>query len=99
MSDAPTATGLHLHDVLASGQVLAGRFRVERLLGMGGMGMVYLANDLTLEVPVAIKVLRPELAERPQVFERFRRSCCWRARSPARTWCASTTWPNTRAAG
>ncbi|MDQ1118430.1 MULTISPECIES: serine/threonine-protein kinase [Pseudoxanthomonas] len=72
MSDAPTATGLHLHDVLASGQVLAGRFRVERLLGMGGMGMVYLANDLTLEVPVAIKVLRPELAERPQVFERFR---------------------------
>lgn len=72
MSDAPTATGLYLHDVLASGQVLAGRFRVERLLGMGGMGMVYLATDLTLEVPVAIKVLRPELAERPQVFERFR---------------------------
>lgn len=72
MSDAPTATGLYLHQTLSSGQVLAGRFRVERLLGMGGMGMVYLATDLTLEVPVAIKVLRPELAERPQVFERFR---------------------------
>ena len=41
---------------------LAGRYRVERELGRGGMAMVYLAQDLKHERRVAIKVLRPELA-------------------------------------
>jgi serine/threonine-protein kinase len=41
---------------LVSGQRL-GHFRIERLLGAGGMGEVYLATDLALERPVAIKVL------------------------------------------
>ncbi len=41
---------------------LADRYRIERELGAGGMATVYLAEDLRHERPVAIKVLRPELA-------------------------------------
>jgi len=41
---------------------LADRYRVERQLGEGGMATVYLAEDLKHHRPVAIKVLRPELA-------------------------------------
>ena len=41
---------------------LAGRYRIERELGQGGMATVYLARDLKHERQVAIKVLRPELA-------------------------------------
>src|SRR2546427_10117237 len=41
---------------------LAGRYAIERELGRGGMGTVYLAQDLKYDRPVAIKVLRPELA-------------------------------------
>jgi serine/threonine protein kinase len=41
---------------------LAGRYTVERELGRGGMATVYLAQDLKHSRPVAIKVLRPELA-------------------------------------
>ncbi|AHG93294.1 protein kinase (plasmid) [Gemmatirosa kalamazoonensis] len=42
---------------------LAGRYTVERELGVGGMATVYLAHDLRHDRDVAIKVLRPELAE------------------------------------
>src|SRR5690349_5823728 len=41
---------------------LAGRYRIERELGQGGMATVYLAQDLKHDRKVAIKVLRPELA-------------------------------------
>ena len=41
---------------------LAGRYRIERELGAGGMATVYLAFDLKHERPVALKVLKPELA-------------------------------------
>jgi eukaryotic-like serine/threonine-protein kinase len=42
--------------------VLADRYRVEREIGCGGMAHVFLAHDLKLDRPVALKVLRPELA-------------------------------------
>ncbi len=41
---------------------LADRYRIERHLGEGGMATVYLAHDLKHDRPVAVKVLRPELA-------------------------------------
>ena len=43
-------------------QALAGRYTIERELGRGGMATVYLARDLKHDRPVALKVLRPELA-------------------------------------
>src|SRR6266511_3875197 len=53
---------------VAIGSTLAG-FRIERLLGQGAMGAVYLAEDVHLKRKVAVKVLSHELAE----DERFRR--------------------------
>ncbi len=49
------------------------RYHLERELGKGGMGCVYLAKDLQLQRSVAIKVLPPELAARPELRERFLR--------------------------
>ena len=43
-------------------EVLGGRYRIERELGRGGMARVYLAQDLKHSRPVAVKVIRPELA-------------------------------------
>jgi serine/threonine protein kinase len=55
------------------GQVLANRNRVVRAVGAGGMGAVYEALQLDLERRVAIKVLKPEVADDPAHVERFRR--------------------------
>ncbi len=70
-SDA-TQTGLHIRADFAPGTVIGGRYRVESILGIGGMGVVYRATDLALGVPVALKLLRAELAHREDVLERFR---------------------------
>ena len=53
--------------------ILDGRFRVTRLLGSGGMGFVYLAEQVSLSRTVAVKVLRHDLATAPGFSERFRR--------------------------
>src|SRR5438552_3709472 len=62
----------------AAGQELAigaelGGYRIESLLGRGGMGVVYRAHELALDRKVALKVLAPELAEDEGFRERFLR--------------------------
>lgn len=56
---------------IALQEALLGRYSLERELGRGGMGTVYLARDVRLDRPVAIKVLHPELAARPESRRRF----------------------------
>jgi serine/threonine-protein kinase len=53
--------------------VLNDRYEIERRIGRGGMADVFLARDLLLDRPVAIKVLFPEFATDPAFVERFRR--------------------------
>jgi tetratricopeptide (TPR) repeat protein len=58
---------------LAIGAQVAGRYRVMRRLGEGGMGEVYAVDDLILGMTVALKTLRPELEGSTIALERFRR--------------------------
>jgi hypothetical protein len=69
---SPTRTHLDPLAGLAPGRVLAGRYRIEGLLGAGGMGVVYRAHDLELDIDVAVKLLRPEHAARHETRDRFR---------------------------
>ncbi|MEP7044183.1 MAG: protein kinase [Dokdonella sp.] len=73
LDHAATMTGQIIGRELHAGDVLGGRFRIEGLIGIGGMGVVYRAHDLSLDIDVALKLLRPELARRPEAFESFRR--------------------------
>ena len=55
---APRSVGRH-----QVGTVLGGKYRVKRLLGTGGMGSVYKAENTTIGRTVAVKVLHPHLAD------------------------------------
>ena len=52
-------------------RLVEGKYKIERLLGKGGMGAVFLAHDLTLEREVAIKVLPPDISLDEQIVKRF----------------------------
>jgi predicted Ser/Thr protein kinase len=54
------------------GQVLDGRYKIEKILGEGGMGIVYKAVHTSLGKPLAIKVLRPEVSKNEEIVMRFK---------------------------
>ena len=56
-----------------SGETIASKYRLEALLGSGGMGHVYRATNMRAGRAVAIKILRPEHATNPTIVERFLR--------------------------
>jgi len=53
------------------GRTLAGRYQVEGVLGRGTMGVVYSCRHLVLDRSVAIKILKPDLAQEEEVLQRF----------------------------
>ena len=61
--------------LLQKDQTLVSRFSLMELLGEGGMGQVWLVRDLELQVNVAIKVLNPQLATRPDLVELLKNEC------------------------
>jgi serine/threonine-protein kinase len=65
---------------MAAPTEVAGRYRVERRLGAGGMSTVFLATDTVLERPVAVKLLAEHLAEDDDFVARFRREALAAAR-------------------
>jgi serine/threonine protein kinase len=58
---------------LAANVVIAERFRLSRQLGQGGMGSVWLATHLALDIPCAVKFIEGEIAQLPEAQARFER--------------------------
>ncbi len=87
---SPEAVQLHAEESVAAesssdsqdlvGQVLAGRYRVEALLGAGGMGAVYRARHVHMRKVVALKVLHREMTYNPEMVARFEREAVAAAR-------------------
>jgi serine/threonine-protein kinase len=69
-----------LDGLVEPGQILEGKFRVERIIGEGAMGLVAEATHLALDERVALKFLRREAQARPDILARFARE----ARAAAR---------------
>jgi eukaryotic-like serine/threonine-protein kinase len=59
------------HTPIIPGSVLAGKYRVERIIGQGGMGLVVEARHIALDERVALKFLLPEYAQHPEAATRF----------------------------
>jgi|GEM_PF-1180274 len=55
------------------GQLLDGRYRIESLLGKGGIGVVYQATHIHIDTKFAVKILNPDLVANQSAIERFRR--------------------------
>jgi serine/threonine-protein kinase len=65
--------GSTMHPVPSVPKTVDNKYRIEQLLGRGGMGAVYRARDMRLDRPVALKVVRAELLGDPEARRRFRR--------------------------
>jgi serine/threonine protein kinase/tetratricopeptide (TPR) repeat protein len=85
-ADAPTMAGApkmprttsgHINvftgaPILETGTLLAGRYQILNILGVGGMGAVYQALDIELNRTIALKVIRPDLAGNQAIIDRFK---------------------------
>ena len=69
--EAAGANARESEALLSAGHVLAGRYRIGRRLGRGGMGEVYVATHINTGLIVACKVLLPELSRRSEFLRRF----------------------------
>jgi serine/threonine-protein kinase len=58
---------------LRRGEVIDGRYRLRRLIGVGGMGAVYEAEHVSIGKRVALKILHPQFSRHPELVERLRR--------------------------
>ena len=67
-------------ETVALGTILDGKFRVDDIVGRGGMGTVYRAQHLALHEPVAIKVLHADAAADDEILTRFLREAQWAAK-------------------
>ncbi|MCU1309394.1 MAG: Serine/threonine-protein kinase PknB [Candidatus Angelobacter sp.] len=69
---ARTPNPENLNAVLEPGTVIAGRYEVQVMLGLGGMGAVYKVHDCEFDRVIALKVIRPDLASNPEILQRFK---------------------------
>jgi len=58
--------------ILEVGTLLGGRFEILEILGVGGMGAVYKAHDRDIERVIALKCIRPDLSDHPEIIQRFK---------------------------
>lgn len=80
MPDPSTTSADYDAEASLVGSVLADRYRVEALLGSGGMGTVYRAEHVHMRKPVALKVLHLEMTAVAEVVKRFEREALAAAR-------------------
>jgi serine/threonine protein kinase len=72
-SRAPTQPATEDSQIPRIGDVLDSRYRITGVLGSGGMGCVYLAEHVSIQRPLALKLLHPEVEEIDEVTKRFER--------------------------
>ncbi len=72
--------GLYLVEAFPGSRVVGGKYRIDSLLGQGGMGSVYRATHLELDRTIALKIVLPDFVANTETLERFRQE----ARASAR---------------
>src|SRR5690348_18035816 len=71
-SAAAARARLNSAAILEVGTLLGGRFEILEILGVGGMGAVYKAHDRDIERVIALKCIRPDLSDHPEIIQRFK---------------------------